>query len=141
VPLLSPTHIGTGSSDALGNTDTRANASNKSDIESTSVSFKSLPTDNYDATLHGPNEALFQEAYESGYRPSQFPPDITPELFLEAQTAGHGHDKHFSMGGPAAFLQACHARYNPDKHDEAGGLEVFLKAIAGGYDPIKDKCL
>ena len=135
------TPIGTGSSAALGNTDTRANANNKSDIESTSASFKSPPTDNYDVMLHGSDEALFQEAYEAGYRPSQFPPDITPELFLEAQTAGYDHDKHFYMGGPAVFLQACQAGYNPDKHNESGGPEVFLQAIAGGYDPIKDKCL
>jgi len=134
------TRIGTGSSDALGNTDTRANTSNKNDTESTSVSFKSLPTDTYDATLHGPDEALFQEACESGYRPSQFPPDITPKLFLEAQKAGYDHDKHFFMGGPAIFLQACHAGYNPDEHDEVGGPKVFLKATTGGYDPTKDKC-
>jgi len=50
------TRIGTGSSDALGNTDTRANTDNKSDIESTSVSSKSPPTENYDATLHGPED-------------------------------------------------------------------------------------
>jgi len=50
------TRIGTGSSDALGNTDTRANESNKSDIESTSVSSKSPPTDNQDATLPSPED-------------------------------------------------------------------------------------
>jgi len=37
------THIGTGASDVLGNADTRANASNKSDIEPPSVSFKPRP--------------------------------------------------------------------------------------------------
>ena len=135
------TRIGTWPSDALGNTETRANTNDKSDIESASVSFKFPPTDNCDARLHGSDEALFQEAHEAGYRPSQFPPDIAPELFLEAQTAGHDHDEHFYMGGPAVFLQACQAGCNPDKHDEAGGPEVFLQAIAGGHDPIKDKCL
>jgi len=73
------TRIGTGSSAALGNTDTRANTSNKSDIESTSVSSKSPPTENYDATLHGPEDP--HTSNQPIYVDPGFPFRLTPMSF------------------------------------------------------------
>ena len=50
------THVSTGFDDALDDAETRAKESNKNDIESPSVSYKSPPTKNYAATLHGPED-------------------------------------------------------------------------------------
>jgi len=135
------TRSGAGPSNAIGNVDTRANASNKSDIEPTSVDFQPPSNDAYNSALHGDDADLFQRACEAGFRPAQFSPEITPAIFMQARAAGYDHDTHVFMGGPAVFLQASQAGYNPTIHDDAGGPEVFLKAVAGRFDPTKDKCL
>jgi len=134
------TRSGAGPSDAIGNVDTRANANDKSDIEPTSVDFQAPSSDAYNSALHGDDADLFQRAYEAGFRPKQFSPEITPAIFMQAMAAGYDHDTHVFMGGPAVFLQASQAGYNPTTHDGAGGPKVFLKAVAGCFDPTKNKC-
>jgi len=110
------TRIGTGSSDALGNTDTRANTSNKSDIESTSVSSKSLPTENYDATLHGP---------EDPHTSDQPIYSINDELSCEALRHA------FNVGTIEGKVPYGMDKYDPKIHGD--DMDVYRSAQALGY--------
>jgi len=158
--------IGTGPSDALGNTDTRANASNKSDIESTSVSFKSLSTDKHDVLLGGSPEdphtsdlpiysvedklsgEALQHAFNVGtiegivphgvkaYDPKLHGEDM--DLYRSAYALGYRHQDYSEPTTPKHFMDALQVGYVSERHKAMGGLVMYLKAICAGFCPGLD---
>jgi len=162
------TRIGTGPSDALGNTDTRANESNKSDIESTSVSFKSPPTDNYDEMLEGcpedphtsnqpictasvkdelSSEAL-RHAFNVGtikgivpYGMKAYDPKLHGEdrdLCRSAYALGYWHQDYSEPTTPKHFMDALQVGYIFERHNAMGGPVMYLKAMCAGFHPGLD---
>jgi len=161
------TRIGTGSSAALGNTDTRANTDNKSDIESTSVSSKSPPTENSDATLHGPedphtsnqpicsvNDELSGEALRHAfnvgtikgkvpYGMDEYDPKIhgdDMDLYRSASALGYCYQDYPEPTTPKHFMDALQVGYISARHKAMGGPVMYLKAICASFCPRLPRC-